>query len=288
MSPVSWYWNEKDFGFRFRSGSGRKRAEHYQATQPDEFYVVPSGQRKLKKDRIDELASTATLPRAPTVVPNPWQNYHRDWDWIQTADGICLNFAGCLDREEIDRREDRGIQRAIEFIERLLLLPEPASLTVDLIRQLHREMMSEVYPFAGEWRTVDLHKGDGPTKWPFPPGGIQPLVDVFVRDVLSCSPFLSDNEEEVYAYVSEVMNEILAIHPFREGNGRLAFMMGNLLLMQNGLPPLKVYNRYRDERRYYTACEAGRIRKDYKPLATLIAEWTEEEWDRWEGNDGQA
>ena len=42
-------------------------------------------------------------------------------------------------------------------------------------------------------------------------------------------------------------------------------------------PPLKVYNRRRDEERYYAACEAGRIRKDYKPLAILIAEWTEEE-----------
>ena len=56
MSRISWHWNEKDFGFRFRSGSGRKIAEHYQAAQPSVFYVVPAGQRKLKKERIDELA----------------------------------------------------------------------------------------------------------------------------------------------------------------------------------------------------------------------------------------
>ena len=45
-------------------------------------------------------------------------------------------------------------------------------------------------------------------------------MDVLERDVLSRSPLISDNDQEVFAYASEVMNELLAIHPFREGNGQ--------------------------------------------------------------------
>jgi len=47
MSLVHWRWEEKDFGFRFRSGAGRKKGEFYQAAGVGEFYVVPASQRKL-------------------------------------------------------------------------------------------------------------------------------------------------------------------------------------------------------------------------------------------------
>jgi cell filamentation protein len=284
MSLVHWRWAEKDFGFRFRSGSGKTRAEYYQAAMSGEFYIVPVSKRKLSKERVDELAALATAPTTPRVVVNPWRNYEREWDWIQTDDGLCLNYAGCLDREEVDRREDEGVARAMEFVVGLLDRPEPVPLTVNLVRQIHRELMGEIYPFAGEWRTVDLHKGDGPTRWPLPPGGIQPLMDVLEREVLSRSPLLSEDDEKVFGYVSEVMCEILALHPFREGNGRAAFIAGNLLLLQNDLVPLDVYDRRNDQARYFAACDAGRIHKDYASLAKLVAEWEATALTRWEAS----
>jgi cell filamentation protein len=287
MSRVHWRWAEKDFGFRFRSGAGRTKAEYYQAREPGSFYVVPAKQRKLDKKRVDDLVARWPAPAAPRVVATPWRDYDRDWDWITTEDGLLLNYAGCLDREEIHRREDEGVARALELVALLLVRPEPVALRLSLLRQVHTELMGAIYPFAGAWRTVALHKGDGPTKWPLPPGGIEPLMDVFERDVLSRSPFLSDEDDNVFSYVSEMMCEFLALHPFREGNGRTAFILGNLLLMQNDLLPLDVYDRQQDEARYYAACEAGRVRKDYAPLTRLIAEWEAAALSHWEeSHDG--
>lgn len=276
-----WRWEEKDLGFRFRSGKGKQAAEYYQARSAGEYYVVPGAQRKLAKERMDELASWANRPTSPRIVAIPWRDYDRDWDWIVTEDGICLNWAGCLDREEIDRREDEGVQRAMELVTDLVERNEPLSLTVHLIRQVHIELMGPIYPFAGEWRTVSLHKGDGPTKWPLPPGGIQPLMGVLERDVFSRAPLISDDDEQVFNHASEVMNEILAIHPFREGNGRTAFIIGNLILMQNDMLPLAAYERHTDETRYFAACEAGRIHKDYAPLARLLVEWEDRALAGW-------
>lgn len=287
MSRVHWRWAEKDFGFRYRSGSGKTKAEYYQAAKSGEFYLVAPGKRKLNKERVDELAALATAPTTPRVVANPWRNYEREWDWIQTDDGLCFNYAGCLDREEVDRREDEGVARAMEFVVGLLDRPELVPLTVNLVRQIHRELMGEIYPFAGEWRTVDLHKGDGPTRWPLPPGGIQPLMDLLERDVLSRSPLLSEQDEKVFGFVSEVMCELLALHPFREGNGRTAFIAGNLLLLQNDLVPLDVYDRKNDQTRYFAACDTGRIHKDYAQLATLVAEWEAAALTRWEASHGK-
>ncbi|MGO8735842.1 MAG: Fic/DOC family protein [Terriglobia bacterium] len=287
MISIRWRWEEQDFGFRFRSRSGKNATEYYQAAKPGEFYVVPSGLRKLEKRKFEQLASQAIAPSSPTIVVSPWQNYERDWDWIETADGICINYAGCLHRAEIDRREDEGVARAMELVVALLELSEPAPITLSLIRQVHKELMGDIYPFAGEWRMVSLHKGEGPTKWPLPPGGIQPVMDVLERDVLSRTPLTSDDDDTVFAFASEVMNELLAIHPFREGNGRAAFILGNLILMQNDLLPLEVYNQRRHQDAYYDACEAGRLRRDYEPLARLIANWEEETLARWEEANGR-
>ncbi|MCY3818403.1 MAG: Fic family protein [Gammaproteobacteria bacterium] len=290
MSParVHWRWEEQDFGFRFRAGSGPSAAEHYQAGAPGDYYVVPASDRKLSTTRANALAAAAQLPTAPRIVPNPWTDYALDWDWIVGPDGILLNYAGCLDDEELHRREDEGVARAMRFVADLLAHPEPAPLTAALVQQMHRALLGEIYPFAGAWRTVALHKGDGPTKWPLPPGGIGPQIALLERHVLGRSPLISDDNDAVFRYTAELMGEFIAIHPFREGNGRTAFILGNLVLMQNDLLPLDVYDRQRDRGRYYAACEAARIHKDYAPLAALIEQWEDAALARWEGSDGPA
>ena len=281
MSRITWRWEERDFGFRFREGTGPQAAELYQAYHAGEYYVVPRSQRKLSKERVDEFAKRGHPPILPRIVPTPWQDYDRNWDWILTEDGICLNWAGCLDQEEIHRREDEGVQRAMEHITELVERQQPVRLSLPLIKQIHIHLMEAIYPFAGEWRTVTLHKGQGPTKWPLPRGGIQPVMEVLERDVLARSPFVTEIDDEVFSYASEVMNEILAAHPFREGNGRTAFIIGNFILMQNDMFPLTTYERRADEARYYAACEAGRRCKDYTPLAELLAEWEDRAFERW-------
>ena len=287
MSRPRWRWEEKDFGFRFRAGSHRRVAEHYQASEPGNFYVVPASQRKLSKSRADELAKRATPPASPVVVANPWNDYDQDWDWIVGPQEILINYAGCLDQEELHRREDEGVARAMEFVNSLLGHAEPTPLTVPLLQQVHRELFGEIYPFAGTWRTVALHKGEGPTKWPMPRGGIEPIVAIFDRDVLSKSPIIADDGATVIAFAAEVMGEVIAIHPFREGNGRTAFMLGNLILMQNDFLPLDVYDRQRDQERYFAACERARLKKEYAPMASLIREWEDAAMDRWEAIHGE-
>ena len=286
MNRVQWRWEDRDLGFRFRTGKGQRSQEYYQARNYGEYYVVPGIQRKLSAARIEALASVAATSPSPRIVASPWRDYDRDWDWIVTEDGICLNWAGCLDKEEIDRREDEGVQRAMDFVAEIVGREEPVPLSQQLVKQVHVELMGTIYPFAGTWRTVALHKGDGPTKWPLPPGGLQPLMDVLERDVFARSPHITDDDEELFGYVSEVMNEILALHPFREGNGRTAFIIGNLILMQNDMLPLAAYERRTDEGRYYAACEAGRIEKDYVPLAALLAEWEDRALARWREDHG--
>jgi cell filamentation protein len=277
-SGIIWRWAEKDFGFRFRDVSSSRAAEYYQASKPDEYYHVPVAQRKLPKPRIDEIALRSKAPTSPTIVAIPWQDYgNADLQQITTPNGDpCLNWAGCLSKEEIKARETLGVSQAKDFVADLSTREKPAPITLDLIVRVHKEMFGDIYPWAGQWRTVSLHKGDGPTRWPMPPFGIEPVIQDFAEQVLIQTPLISDDNDAVLDFAARFMGDYLAIHPFREGNGRSAFILSELILLQNGLVPMDEFNRLRDELRYFAACDAARIARDYAPLKALLVEWQKE------------
>jgi cell filamentation protein len=272
-----WRWAERDFGFRFKDGAGKRTNELYQAAKPGEFYSIPAGQRKFEKSRMEELAPLFPVPTAPSIVANPWRDYgHPDFQQITAHSGDpCLNVAGCLDPNELIERETHGVNRAKEFILDLAGREVAAPITLDLIQLVHKDMFAAIYPWAGKWRTVSLHKGDGPTRWPLPPFGMEPVMEQFAQDVLGQTPFLSDDDDAVIAFLARFLADYLAYHPFREGNGRSAFIIGDLILLQNGLATLDSYNRKRDETRYFSACDAGRL-CDYGPLTAMLTEWQAE------------
>ena len=276
-SRTLWRWAEKDFGFRFIHGAGNRAAEYYQAATLDEFYHVPAGKRKLAKARVEELAAQITAPTAPTIVAIPWQDYgNTDFQQITTPAGDpCLNWAGCLSVEEIKDRETLGVSRTKESIAELAQREEPAPITLDFIRRIHIEMLGDIYPWAGDWRTVSLHKGDGPTRWPLPPFGMDPVMEHFAKNVLSKTPFLNEDDHEVLAFAAQFMGDFLALHPFREGNGRTAFILTDLILLQNNLAPLDEFIRIRDQSRYFAACDHARLCNN-EPLAELLLEWETE------------
>ena len=272
-----WRWAERDYGFRFKDSIGKRANELYQAAKPGEFYSIPAGQRKFPKARMEALAELISAPIAPSIVASPWHDYcNSDLQRITAHGGEpCLNFAGCPDLNELYERETHGVNRAKEFILELAGRDEPAPITLDLIQRVHKDMFGPIYPWAGQWRTVSLHKGDGPTKWRLPPFGMEPVMEDFALKVLGQTPFISGDDNAVIGFLAQFLGDYLTLHPFREGNGRSAFIIGDLILLQNGLATLDSYNRKRDEARYFAACDAGRL-CDYGPLAALLTEWQAE------------
>ncbi|OHB98201.1 MAG: hypothetical protein A2W74_00190 [Planctomycetes bacterium RIFCSPLOWO2_12_38_17] len=68
-----------------------------------------------------------------------------------------------------------------------------------------------------------------------------------------------------------VHTELVLIHPFREGNGRIARMLAALMALQAGLPPLDFRNMIgRGKKDYIKAVQAGMAR-NYKPMEKVFA-----------------
>ena len=66
--------------------------------------------------------------------------------------------------------------------------------------------------------------------------------------------------------------ELVLIHPFRDGNGRLARMLSTLMALQAGLPLLDFSPIATEKKKeYFAAVQAG-LDKNYVPMEKLFAE----------------
>lgn len=105
--------------------------------------------------------------------------------------------------------------------------------TADDIRALHRLWVGPIYPWAGEYRNVDIGKGGFQfAHAPLIPGLMAELERGALRRHTPCH---GANDSEVARAVAEVHAELILVHPFREGNGRLARLRTLLMALQAGV-----------------------------------------------------
>lgn len=102
--------------------------------------------------------------------------------------------------------------------------------TALLIKQMHSDWLGGIYEWAGCYRTVDMSR-DG---FQFPPAyliaeNMQRFETEFLAVYTPCRP---GPVREVCEAVARVHAELLLIHPFREGNGRLARWLANIMFVQ--------------------------------------------------------
>ena len=137
------------------------------------------------------------------------------------------------------------------------------------ICEMHRTWLGGIYAWAGEYRSVNISKGD----FMFAAAArIPALMQDFQQTLLSrLTPCRFSNRAQIVESVAEVHVELLLIHPFRDGNGRIARALAILMAAQAGLPQIDfspVAGRRRNE--YFAAVQAG-MDRNYRPMAAIVA-----------------
>jgi len=142
------------------------------------------------------------------------------------------NRLGIRRKKEMDRAEFEALLAAQEGY--LDCIGPHTRLTAEMLRRMHFDWLGGIYEWAGRYRTVELTKGD--FRWP-PAFRIAENMDVFEKGALArCTPCRPGPLGEVARYIAEVHAVLLLIHPFRDGNGRLARWVSDLMAFQAGLP----------------------------------------------------
>jgi cell filamentation protein len=145
---------------------------------------------------------------------------------------VLRNKLGIRSKREMDRME---ISSLIEAQNRYLHIITPnTQFTTTLICEMHRDWLGKVYEWAGEYRTVEMEKAG--FRWP-PAYLVSTNMLAFEAGLLKeCTPCRPTTLHEVAEHIAMVHSELLFIHPFRDGNGRIARWVTGLMALQAGFP----------------------------------------------------
>lgn len=178
---------------------------------------------------------------------------------------VLRNLVGIQSVEDMDELELALLAQLYEVV-LLEELPD-GQLSVDVLKNWHRLWLGNVYPWAGQERSVNMSKGG----FPFAAAAQVPrLLIEFERKYLTrWTPCGSLSEYELVQAIAEVHVEFILIHPFREGNGRLSRLLADVMAVQAGHAPLDYSGWEADKARYIGAIHAG-FSGDYGPMCVCV------------------
>ena len=179
---------------------------------------------------------------------------------------VLKNKLGIKRKREMDEAEAVSLKQAIDML--LDMYDERSRFTAEDIRKMHKVWLGGIYEWAGEYRHVNVSKGE----FPFAAAKQIPLLmEEFEKGPLrKYTPCTFKSLERVVQALAEVHVELVLIHPFRDGNGRVARILSTLMASQAGLPMLSfkdITGRKRKE--YFAAINSG-LSRDYRLMERLF------------------
>jgi len=179
---------------------------------------------------------------------------------------VLKNLLGINRKREMDRVEAEEQLRALEEITQRFG-PRHKFKARD-IRLIHKIWLGNIYEWAGEYRSVNISKGG----FSFAAAReIDKLMITFERDVLAEYTPVKDGDslEDIARALAVIHVELVLIHPFREGNGRMARLLAILMALQAGLPVLDFGGLKRKNKQYVSAIHEG-VKRNYEPMAVIF------------------
>lgn len=181
---------------------------------------------------------------------------------------VLKNRLGITSKQDMDDTEARALGKTMDALVRTHSQAHRFT-TADLC-EWHRSWLGDIYEWAGRYRQVNLVKDN----FPFAAATrIPSLMEQFELDALRrCTPCNFTDRTAVTRALAEPHVELVLIHPFRDGNGRLARVLSTLMALQAGLPLLD-YSLLAGAKKqeYFAAVRAG-LDKTYTPMEKLFSE----------------
>jgi len=181
---------------------------------------------------IRQFSRKKNHPPKKKIIDCPWRNIRTGkHELIETKEGVLFNKGGIIDKKEIDSYENFHF---LTLINELIHEVTPnTKLSIKLINKWHQRFLGQLYSWAGKYRTVEVSKPG--FRWPSY-STINNAMNTLDRYMASIMPITSNNEDDMLNIVTKIMSELLFIHPYREGNGRITRLVGSILFVQNNYP----------------------------------------------------
>lgn len=142
-------------------------------------------------------------------------------------------------------------------------------LTVGDLQHWHYKWLGNIYPWAGEQRSVNVAKDD----FHFAAAAQIPrLLTTFQIECLDrYTPAHGLTTRALIEALAVTHVELVLVHPFREGNGRLSRLLADVMSVQAGHDPLDYDSWDARKPEYFSAIQHG-MAEDYQPMMRLMAD----------------
>jgi cell filamentation protein len=179
---------------------------------------------------------------------------------------VLRNLLGITSVRDMNEAESQALEIAQEAA--LDRYGQDHRFTAQDICALHRLWLAPIYSWAGDYRSVDISKGG--FRFAHAPL-ITGLMNDLEKDALHrFTPCRPSTDREIAQAFAEVHAELILVHPFREGNGRLARLLTLLMALQAGLPPLDFTPLSGNAKRSYISSIHTAMSRDYEPLSAMF------------------
>lgn len=136
-------------------------------------------------------------------------------------------------------------------------------LTAQDLKDWHRKWLGNIYPWAGDIRSVNMGKGG--FFFAAAPQIPRLFVDFENECLARLTPCSSYTDEALIKAIALTHVEFILIHPFREGNGRLSRLLADVMAVQAGRPPLDYSSWEASKDAYFAAINQG-LNCNYEPM----------------------
>ena len=178
-----------------------------------------------------------------------------------------------------DQTEAKNLSKALDFLEKLIV-DSSKPLTETDVRALHQLILQDIDDDnAGKYRVVPVQIS-GSDYSPPAPESVPTQMQEFGAWLASVS-VANDNYglSDAILYAAAAHTWFVSIHPFIDGNGRVARLLMNLMLMRYAFPIAIVTKE--DRMRYYDALEESQA-SDLSSFISLVVECIEESLEPYE------
>jgi cell filamentation protein len=180
---------------------------------------------------------------------------------------VLVNKLNIIDPDEMDNIEfDLLAELEDQLLNEIQL---DSQINIKDLCEWHKRWLGSVYEWAGKYRTVNLSKDD----FHFAAvNQILRLMNEFDEKYLGVyTPCEGMSKSVLIEALSICHVEFIIIHPFREGNGRLARLFATVMALQANMPPLDFEIMHSNKNGYISAIHAGHA-GDYNPMKKIFGE----------------
>jgi len=178
--------------------------------------------------------------------------------------GLKLSFV--TTREQVSAVEGPNIVSGKQWALNSRRSRMPLMLSIEYMQELHRQMLGDVWRWAGEIRSIELQNA-----FAVPVPDIRPQLAMLYADAVEY--WIKDMSPDEFAV--RVHHRIVKVHPFRNGNGRHSRLLADVVLERHfGLAPFtwggtaQLGNSDPNRQNYLDGLKAA-DKGDYGPLMTL-------------------